>query len=174
MIQCWCFQRDVPRRPLASKGSIPRFPVNVPRKGAETISPVGRTRFCRCMWDMFVCFCLARGRIVKVESDLKEEIRCGCAGAGISAPRWERGLCPITSLSKLQQSQLNSSAAVRLQILRRATLEIRWLASFDRIRSARGRVGKMFSRKLTRLISFQIFSPVSSASSSVIRENLWK
>src|ERR1700687_3777319 len=49
-----------------------------------------------------------------------------------------------------------------------------WLASLVRMRCARRRVGKMFSRRLSRLIRVQIEVAVSTASASVSREYRWK
>ncbi len=49
---------------------------------------------------------------------------------------------------------------------RSATSSTRWLALFVRIRSARWRVGRMFSCRLTRLMRVQIEVAVSTASSS--------
>ena len=61
------------------------------------------------------------------------------------------------------------AAKPRLQIRRSATCSIQWLAPLLRIRSARGRVGRMFSRRLTRLIRFQRPSAIATASSSLKR-----
>ena len=49
----------------------------------------------------------------------------------------------------------------------KATSSIRWLAPFVKRRSARGRVGRMFSCRLTRLIRRQIDRAVASASASL-------
>jgi signal transduction histidine kinase len=49
---------------------------------------------------------------------------------------------------------------------RSATASTSWLSPFLRMRSARGRVGRMFSRRFTRLIRFQIEVAVTTASSS--------
>jgi signal transduction histidine kinase/CheY-like chemotaxis protein len=49
---------------------------------------------------------------------------------------------------------------------RSATSSTSWLSPFLRIRSARGRVGRIFSRRLTRLMRFQIEVAVAIASAS--------
>ena len=49
---------------------------------------------------------------------------------------------------------------------RSATSSTWWLSLFFRMRSARGRVGRIFSRRLTRLMRFQIEVAVAIASSS--------
>lgn len=49
---------------------------------------------------------------------------------------------------------------------RSATCSTSWFSLFLRMRSARGRVGKIFSRRLTRLIRFQIEVAVAIASLS--------
>jgi hypothetical protein len=49
---------------------------------------------------------------------------------------------------------------------RSATSSTRWLSTFLRMRSARWRVGKMFSLRLSRLMRVQIVTAVSTASSS--------
>ncbi len=51
---------------------------------------------------------------------------------------------------------------------RSATVSMRWLAPFLRIRLARWRVGTMFSRRLVRLMRFHRLSAVAIASSSGI------
>ncbi len=53
-----------------------------------------------------------------------------------------------------------------LQSRRRATSSMRWLAPFFRIRLARWRVGRMLSRRFTRLMRFHRPSATSMASSS--------
>ena len=49
---------------------------------------------------------------------------------------------------------------------RSATSSTSWLSPFLRMRSARGRVGRMFSRRFTRLMRFQIEVAVAIASAS--------
>ena len=56
---------------------------------------------------------------------------------------------------------------------RSATSSMRWLAPFVNKRSARGRVGRIFSCRLTRLILRQIERAVASASSSS-RSAYWR
>ena len=48
------------------------------------------------------------------------------------------------------------------QSLRSATFSMRWLAPFVSLRLARGRVGRMFSRRLTRLMRRQMSRAVAS------------
>ena len=55
----------------------------------------------------------------------------------------------------------------------RATSSIRWLAPFVKRRSARGRVGRIFSCRLTRLMRRQIDRAVASASASP-RSAYWR
>ena len=54
-----------------------------------------------------------------------------------------------------------------------ATSSIRWLAPLVRSKSARGRVGRMFSCRLTRLMRRQIERAVASASAS-LRSAYWR
>ena len=60
------------------------------------------------------------------------------------------------------------------QSLRSATSSMRWLAPLVSSRLARGRVGRMFSRRLTRLIRVQIERAIACAASSPRSAYLWK
>ena len=75
-----------------------------------------------------------------------------------------------------QPAERDSGEQKRLQLFgtnetlrhnrRSATSSTRWLSTFLRMRSARWRVGKMFSSRLSRLMRVQIVTAVSTASSS--------
>src|SRR5262249_17159775 len=60
------------------------------------------------------------------------------------------------------------------QSFRSATSTMAWSGPLRRIRSARGRVGRMFWRRLTRLMRSHSPSATISASSSEIAAYLWK
>ncbi len=67
-------------------------------------------------------------------------------------------------------SRRKPRAAPSAHSLRSATSWTVWLSAFSRMRSARWRVGRMLSCRLTRLIRVQIAVAVSTASLSVSRE----
>ena len=71
--------------------------------------------------------------------------------------------CP-TAPSSTRSAARPSARAVHRR--RSATSSTRWLSTFFKMRSARWRVGTMFSRKLTRLMRLQIEVAVSTASAS--------
>ena len=67
---------------------------------------------------------------------------------------------------RFPRMSLRSSGLPERHNRRSATSSTRWLAPFLRMRSARWRVGRMFSCRLTRLMRVQIEVAVSTASSS--------
>jgi DNA oxidative demethylase len=75
-----------------------------------------------------------------------------------------------TLLKKGGVSTSPSAGSRSDQSLRSATVSVRWFWPFCRIRSARGRVGRMFWRRFLRLILCQRPSAIFSASSSLTSE----
>ena len=88
-------------------------------------------------------------------------------------PRKLRGASAGAEESEAGRRSVDFHLASRSYSLRNATSSMRWLAPLVSSRSARGRVGRMFSCRLTRLMRRQIERAVASASASS-RSAYWR